>query len=286
MKANQKFKLLVSSLKEIYSEREARNIAIYVFREIFNINKTDLFLAESPELTQSDEKKFEEILKQLMTAKPVQYINNECTFLDLKLKISSDVLIPRPETEELVMLAVNSLFENNPKILDIGTGSGCIAIALKKLIPSSELTAIDVSQKALDIAKLNAGLNKVEINFIKLDMNDLRQLKINEKMDCIISNPPYVSKEDKEFMHKNVSGFEPEIALFAPDNDTLFFYKSILNSVPFILKKGGKIFFEINEKMAVEISNLLKQKGFTTVKIVRDLHSKERFVTGIFEKNY
>ena len=196
-------------------------------------------------------------LERLKTAEPVQYILGYAWFLDYKIKVNKDVLIPRPETEELV----TQLLYNNKKftgtILDIGTGSGCIAITIKRLLPEAKIFAVDVSAAALNVAKQNAKDNKCEINFIEDDILNPDFKKYPDKVDIIISNPPYISEKEKEEMHANVLKYEPHLALFT-DDDSLQFYKAILSFAKKKLKKQGELYLELNSEYAEAVFDLYR----------------------------
>lgn len=249
-----------------------------------------------PELEFSEEqiKKLEDILDQLKTGKPVQYILGTTEFYGLPFKVNPAVLIPRPETEELVEWALASvgsgqLAVGSKKfavggsqlaalhILDIGTGSGCIAISLKKNLPGANVSAIDISPEALATAKENAELNEVNVNFIEADILNNSEIE-TPNSEIIISNPPYVTLHDKTQMHSNVTDFEPHTALFVPENDPLIFYKAIAEFAVKNLAPGGLLFFEINESYGAETVELLKDKGFVNIELRKDMSGRDRMI--------
>jgi release factor glutamine methyltransferase len=220
-----------------------------------------------------------EICDELKTGKPIQYILGETSFYNCIIKVNNKTLIPRPETEELVDLVINENKGFPGRITDIGTGSGCIAIAIKKHIPDAKLTGIDISDEALEIAKYNAVLNNADVSFLKRDILN-PQPEYIPPAEIIVSNPPYVLESEKQFMKRNVFNFEPHIALFVPDEDPLLFYRALVNLLQKILLPEGKIYFEINEKKGEAICRLLESAGYSEVKIIKDINSKERFVKG------
>jgi release factor glutamine methyltransferase len=236
------------------------------------------------QLAESDRFKLLEILEQLKNGSPLQYILGETEFYDLKLKVNPSVLIPRSETEELIDWALITIREMNGetevlKILDIGTGSGCIPISIKKYIPLADISAVDISNTALNTAKKNAELNKTEINFIEDNiLNPIKQSLINTIYDVIISNPPYVRDSEKLEMHQNVLNHEPHTALFVPDDSALIFYDAIANFTLKNLKKNGFLFLEINENLGKETVELLIKKGFKTAELRQDMYGKDRMI--------
>jgi release factor glutamine methyltransferase len=220
-------------------------------------------------------------IKDLLKNKPLQYIIGETEFCDLKFKVNENVLIPRPETSELVHLITNrqqTTDNSQLTILDIGTGSGCIAISLAKQLPQSQVYALDISEKALCVAKDNAYINNVDITFIHDDILSLRN-KIETKFDIIVSNPPYVRDLEKAEMRDNVLNCEPHNALFVSDNDPLIFYRNILEFAKTHLKENGEVWFEINEYLGKEMTDLCLEMGFSNVNIYKDFREKERFLS-------
>ncbi len=237
----------------------------------------DLRLSESEMLT------FHFAVKDLLNNKPIQYIIGETEFCDLKFKVNENVLIPRPETSELVMNIVKRQKTKDKRqlsILDIGTGSGCIAISLAKRIPNSKVYAIDISEKALEVAKENAINNNVDVTFIHDDILSLKN-KIETKFDIIVSNPPYVRELEKADMRNNVLEWEPHNALFVSDDDPLIFYRSILEFAKTNLNQDGEIWFEINEYLGKEMTDLCKEYGFSKVDIFKDFRGKERIAKAV-----
>ena len=224
--------------------------------------------------------KFNYAIKELKKFKPLQYILGEADFYHLKFYVNEHVLIPRPETEELVHFIIHDNKMNAPAILDIGTGSGCIPIALKKNIPSAVVSSIDVSEKALNVANRNAKKNDVEILFILRDILDPLAILDQQllKYDIIVSNPPYICNAEKNKMDKNVLDYEPHLALFVNDNDPLLFYNVICDFALKMLKTNGKLYFEINQSLASETKDLLESKGFKNVELIKDLSNNYRIL--------
>jgi len=237
------------------------------------------------ELIESEISYLNNILERLLKHEPVQYVLGIADFCGLKFKVDKNVLIPRPETEELVYLAKKYLKSINQKstnqksrILDIGTGSGCIAISLKKNIPDAEVFATDISEEALNVAKENARINHVEINFFQDDILNSKIVNQKSKFKIIVSNPPYITEKEKALMDKNVLEFEPQQALFVADDDPLKYYKAIAQFAKINLKENGKLFLELNEQFACQTSELLAQVGFANIQIINDMQGKERFI--------
>lgn len=271
-------KLMLSN----YSTHESRAMLFILFEHYLNIDKIEY--AKNPEqrISESEMLKVHFAVKDLMMQKPIQYIIGETRFLDLRLFVTEDVLIPRPETEELVQFIIKSENVSNKKIaiLDIGSGSGCIAISLKKLL-NADVSAIDFSNEALVLAAKNASLNNTLVKFLQLDLLNEDQWGRLERYDLIVSNPPYVLESEKASMKKNVIDFEPPKALFVPDSDPLKFYKKIILLSQKHLCKNGRLYFEINEAFGKAVSDLLVAAEFQQVCIQKDINGKERFVLAI-----
>jgi release factor glutamine methyltransferase len=268
----------ISELVELYPPEEARNIAYLAFEKKLGVKKHKVLIEKDREIEVYIEKELMEILEELKTGKPIQYILGETEFCGLKFLVNGHVLIPRPETEELVYWIKENISPVS-EILDIGTGSGCIAVALKHFLPDAEVYALDLSEKALEVAKENTFINNCEINFIKKDilkdkLSDLPQF------DVIVSNPPYVTEMEKAQMHKNVLDFEPHSALFVPDDDPLLFYIRIVEIAKIKLNNECSLFFEVNEQYSTNVKNLLLEEGFRFVEVRKDLQGKERMVLG------
>lgn len=219
-----------------------------------------------------------EIVTEITNNKPIQYILGYTIFYELKIHVSKHVLIPRPETELMVDMVIRNMNRLHPAILDIGTGSGCIAIALKKHLPGARITAIDRYADALSVAERNAGLHHADIRFVELDFLRNPEAELTGRFDLIISNPPYVTHYEKKFMQGNVLDHEPPAALFVEDTDPLIFYRAIAGYAREHLKKAGDLWLEINEKFGPEMLDLFTGFGFSDCRILKDLQEKDRFI--------
>ena len=267
-------------LCSIYDKDEANAMILILFEHYFNISRVKMALEPGLRLSESEMLTFHFAVKDLLKNKPLQYIIGETEFCDLKFKVNESTLIPRPETSELVTKIVNGQQTTDNRqisILDIGTGSGCIAISLAKHIAGSKVYALDISEKALDTAKENAINNNVEVTFIHDDILSLRN-NIDTKFDIIVSNPPYVRELEKAEMRDNVLNWEPHTALFVSNNDPLIFYRTILEFAKTHLNENGEVWFEINEYLGKEMTELCKAMGFSDVEIHKDFRGKERVI--------
>lgn len=267
-------------LSEIYSEREVSTLFYLFAEEKFGFNKINLIRKFHEEILLEDEEIFEEIIVQLKSGKPFQQILGFTEFFGLRFFVNENVLIPRPETEELVEIAIseikNSKFKiTDLRIIDIGTGSGIIPITLKKYFPEAEIFAIDISEKALEIAKQNAKFHQAEINFIQ---QDYLNADLEGTFDVVISNPPYIATNEEAEIEHSVKDFEPKIALFSPTQDALVFYKKIAKDCENHLQESGIFFLEINQKLGKETLELFH--NFTEKNLMKDLSGNERFVIG------
>jgi release factor glutamine methyltransferase len=270
----------VKKLSPIYDEGEAESFFYLILEAKNQLKRIDLAL--NPDLVFS-EKEFEvwnAILEQLKREIPVQYLLGKTSFYGLEFEVNENVLIPRPETEELVDWILEnqkSKFDSQKvKILDIGTGSGCIAISLAKNLPNAEVFAIDVSEKALATAKNNTSLSKVEVNFINQNILETEDLK--QEFDIIVSNPPYVRNLEKEEIKRNVLDNEPHLALFVEDDDALIFYKKIAELAQKNLCSGGQLYFEINQYLGKEMISLLEKLNFKNIELRKDIYGNDRMV--------
>jgi release factor glutamine methyltransferase len=272
---NDAFAQFKQGLSGIYDAQEISSISMMVLTEVLNTSNGMIKAVGDRHLTFAQQNKIDNILAQLQTGKPLQYALGYAEFYGLKFLVNPATLIPRPETEELVRWVINSVTGDNLSILDIGTGTGCIAISLKKNLAGVQVSAMDVSVDALNTAKENAALNEVKINFIEADILNYQS---NNHYSVIVSNPPYVTLEDKKLMHRNVTDFEPHTALFVPENDPLIFYRVIADFALSNLENGGLLFFEINESLGKETAQLLVDKGFKDVEIRKDLSDRDRMI--------
>lgn len=266
-------KELTAVCEPIYGAQEASVIARMVLSERGGVSRAALIADPEAQMEVSD---FEQICKELSEHRPVQYILGHCEFCDLDFRVCEGCLIPRPETEELVY---NIRRHNGSarRILDIGTGSGCIAIALKKLLPGAEVTALDYSPEALEIARENATRLGADIAFVEGDALDLERF-VTGPCDVIVSNPPYIPQSEQKEMRRNVTDHEPHSALFVPDNDPLLFYRSIGRSARNLLSERGSLWFEVHEHYADQTAEMLRHIGYARVEILLDLNDKKRMV--------
>jgi release factor glutamine methyltransferase len=268
-------------LKTIYNAREAENISDWVFENATHLKKWERRENKNQELKENVENKIEKYLHQLLIHKPVQYVLNEAWFYKMKFFVDENVLIPRPETEELVEWIISDLKnENNSKptnIIDIGTGSGCIPIALKKELPHLNITAIDVNEKALAVANKNAENLNATIHFLQINFLDENEWKPLQSCDIIVSNPPYIPTSEKEILSKNVTDFEPAVALFVKNNDPYIFYKKISEFAKTHLNESGKIYVEVHEEYANDIKVIFENAGYLS-EIKKDIYGKNRMV--------
>jgi len=275
------YRNFIRDLQQIYSAHEAANITAMCFEKIAGITKSDVIKNPDFNLSEIHFKNLETSLSELLLHKPVQYVLGEAWFYKLKFKVDENVLIPRPETEELVNEVIDFIKESCfKKIIDIGTGSGCIPIAIKKTFPDSTVTAIDIDENAIAVAIENASIIQTEINFFQINFLDPANWNLFEKFDVIISNPPYIPFSEKEMIDKNVTNYEPHLALFVPNEKPLVFYEAIALFSKTHLTENGKIFMEVHENLAKEVSDLFSQHQFKT-EIKKDIFEKERMVMAI-----
>lgn len=270
-------KIFHQQLKEIYIENEIDSLFFIALEYVTSISKIEYILQKEEEISEEKLIKLKFILEKLTKNKPVQYITRKAYFYGLNFYVNEKVLIPRQETNELVDWVLMSVTHSKPiKILDIGTGSGCIAITLKKNLPLSEVFAIDISNEAIQVAQKNANDNEVEINFLQKNILEINDLKSN--FDIIISNPPYVRELEKLEMAPNVLDNEPHLALFVPDNNPLLFYEKITEIALKNLTKDGMLFFEINQYLSEETKKMIENKGFKNVTLRKDLQENYRMI--------
>lgn len=265
-------------LLDFYPSTEVESFVAIIFSYTCNMSKTDMIVNRDRTVTPNETSEIENIVERLTKYEPIQYILGEAYFYGLLFKVDKSVLIPRGETEELVDMIINKNEITNPKIIDIGTGSGCIAIALKNNIKGAEVWACDISNSALKTAQTNANHNNVDIKFIQCDILAMEQVTDFPKFDIIVSNPPYIAQSERCSMPQNVLGYEPMTALFVPDNDPLLFYRNIGLFAKKHLKNGGKLYFEINEAFGEETVELLSSIGFQAPILYRDINGKNRMI--------
>ena len=269
--------MLSDNLQIIYTYREANYIARMAIENISNKSITDILVNTFLEIDDDSLIKFNNISKRLLLGEPIQYVIGEHEFFNLKLIVNKNVLIPRPETEELVDIVLKNHLDEGLNILDIGTGSGCIALALKKHLKNAKVFAIDVSQEALNTACKNAEVNKLDVNFSKADILH-EEYNLPQTIDIVISNPPYIPPSEKNLMHKNVTDFEPNLALFVSEDDPIIFYKRILKLASKHQNKKMKVYFELNDRFCEHVVKYAHEVGFSNVQVMMDLQGKNRFL--------
>lgn len=271
---------LDQELGELYDQNEISSLSRIIIRTISVPGELHQFYDPRTRLSEEQSMRIVEITSELRTGKPFQYVTGETEFYNCIIKVTPAVLIPRPETEELVDLIIKENRNFSGEIIDFGTGSGCIAIALAKNIPLSKVTGADISEEALNIAETNARINNTEVNFEKNDI--LNYCPGNDHLaGIIVSNPPYVRNSEKSQMKGNVLDFEPAGALFVDDSDPLIYYRAILGIAKKRLDKSGKIYFEINEGLGMEMEELIDSFGYTGIRIIKDLNGRNRIATAI-----
>lgn len=268
----------------VYDANESRAIARIIFMDLFDLTPVD-FILKNHTFSESQIIELYKAIKKLKEYMPVQYITGKACFRNLVLEVNTDVLIPRPETEELVQWIIDDnkgKVEKNKRIWDIGTGSGAIAISLAAEIQNSEVWASDISEGALAVAGRNAESHDAKVHFIRHDI--LYEVVPSEKFDIIVSNPPYVRESEKNLMQPNVLEYEPYLALFVPDTDPLLYYRALANAATQALVSGGRLYVEINEALGKETMEILQSAGFKDVVVRKDLNGKERFAEGVVSR--
>jgi release factor glutamine methyltransferase len=281
MTLNEARTILTKELKKVYDQDELRNIIELVLEKITGLPRIEQVKSKVPYLTCTQLEDIDSITERLKKNEPVQYVLGEAWFAGMKFKVNKNVLIPRPETEELVDWIVKEALSNELRamsIIDIGTGSGCIPITLKKKLPNIDVTAIDVCSEALFTATENAMEHNVDINFILLDFLDEEKWNELGSFDIIVSNPPYVKQSEKDSMHDRVTSFEPHLALFVPDNDALLFYRKLSDFAIKHLNINGNLFVELNEALGNDAVSLFRSTGFTDVQLKKDMQGKDRMI--------
>lgn len=284
----------LEELSSLYDEKEIESFFYLTLEKLHQKKRIDLALQPDLSMDETQLTQWETVLTELKTYKPIQYILGETEFYGLPFLVNENVLIPRPETEELVELIINNEKKEKREkakvnILDIGTGSGCIPISLKKNLPSAEVFAIDVSPNALEVAQKNAEINRVEVNFIEANilLTDslalpTRNSQLATTFDIIVSNPPYVRNLEKAEINPNVLEFEPHLALFVEDNDALLFYRKITELAKNHLSENGKLYFEINQYLGKETVALVESYGFKNVLLLKDIYGNDRMISASY----
>lgn len=273
----QQINYIISELRGFYPEDELRELAYWILEESTGMTRTEILFGCKDTKKNVYAQEIEVILQKLRAHEPIQYVFGHTEWMGLDLRVTPATLIPRPETAELVEWVLHVADKNKPlRVLDIGTGSGCIAIALKKAAPNWQVTGLDISHEALDVAKENAVRNNVAIHWQQADILSLCSLPM---VDIIVSNPPYICEKEKVDMQARVLDYEPAKALFVPDNDPLLFYRKIAS-----LKGAPILFFEINEAYGEQVCSMLRTIGYTNVELKKDMYGKTRMVFGRLTK--
>jgi len=271
-------KSLTTQLIPLYGDREAAIITDWVLENLSGWKKIDRILHRSETLPAQTLSVYQRYTRELLTHRPVQYVLHEGWFAGMKLYVDENVLIPRPETEELVEWVLSATPSSLHTILDVGTGSGCIAIALAKKLPPSQIHACDLSLKALEIARRNAASQNTPIKFHELDFLNPAAWNDFPAITCLVSNPPYIPLNERTQMATHVTGFEPGQALFVPDNDALLFYRALSRFACQLMPRGSQLFVEIHEEMGEQVPNLFRSAGLGDVILRKDLQGKDRMV--------
>ncbi len=271
------FQQLIDSLSSLYEEGEAKSIARIIFEDAFR------YYSHQPDRPLSDlqQQQLKDMQDRLLMGEPVQYILGQADFYGYKFKVNTSVLIPRQETEELVFLMLETLKKEDQqgkRLLDIGTGSGCIPVVMKKKCPEMEVWGMDVSDHALAVAQENARLNEVDVRFIKTDILQQNSWEKLPLFDLLVSNPPYIPEVEKKLMEKNVLDYEPELALFVKNEDPLLFYRTIARFSLKHLQPGGWLFFETNAFNAERVVEILETTGLAAIEKHQDMHGKDRMI--------
>lgn len=271
---------ITQTLQPLYDEREAAAVAyVYVCAKL-GMERYEISLRGNELVDESLEAGIQRDIERLAEGCPVQYVLGETEFYGLPFEVSPAVLIPRQETEELVQMVAEQGKGRGVSIWDVGTGSGCIAVSLAKLLPDAQVFATDISEEALSVARRNAHRNGVEVTFARHDMRDAEHLPFGDRrFDIIVSNPPYIPASDRNSMHRNVTDYEPSLALFVPDDDALWCYDAVARLGRLALNPGGKIYVETYHDFHKGLTALFQQSGFMNVQSIRDLNGRLRFVS-------
>ncbi|HVK97190.1 MAG TPA: peptide chain release factor N(5)-glutamine methyltransferase, partial [Flavisolibacter sp.] len=295
MKISEAERFLKQELQKIYEDPEAFNIAGFIVEEITAFQKAERIAKKDALLTSEQQQQLHALLERLQQHEPLQYALGKAWFYGLPFFVNPSVLIPRPETEELVdwiindvkELQVDDVFEKAAteadktkqlKIIDVGTGSGCIALSLKHAMPKAEVWGCDISDEALNVARRNGSALDIRVDFQGVNFLDIAQQKALPTVDIVVSNPPYVPLKDKEQMNKNVVDHEPHLALFVPDNDALVFYKAVVEFGKHRLYDNGLIYMEIHEELAEDVVTLFTKNGYVDIEVKKDMQGKERMI--------
>jgi len=270
---------IAGELSGIYPEHEINALTSIIIKTVLRTSGLHSLAMPESHVLQKHVHEIGRICRELKKGRPLQYILGETSFYNCSIKVTGDTLIPRPETEELVDLVIKENKAFRGSILDIGTGSGCIAIALSVNLPGTDVTGTDISEEALAVAHDNAMLNEAKVKFIKSDILK-PDIELFGSIDIIVSNPPYIRKSEKTLMNRNVLDYEPHFALFVPDDSPLIFYRAICDFAEHILVPGGKLYLEINEAMGKKMTDLLLTYKYTDIELIKDINSRDRIIKG------
>lgn len=271
--------LFQQELTSIYDKDEIKALFLFTVEEMFGLKRATYPLKKEDIVTEKDAERFDEILRELKKNKPIQYIFNKATFYGESFEVNESVLIPRPETEELVDLILKQhSAQAGLHIMDIGTGSGCIPIILSKYLPGAHVTSMDISKEAIATARKNAGQLNAPVQFINADIFEWDYIFSEQQYDIIVSNPPYITPQEKASMQQNVLAFEPELALFIEDSAPLIFYDVISSFALKHLAPKGDLYFEINQYLGPQTKELIEKKGFRPVKLLKDINGADRMI--------
>ena len=273
----------INSLEGLYPIEELKSFFYLLAGKYLNLSRINIALQLNNELTHEEQSSFYKAVDRLRNHEPIQYILGETEFFGMPITVNKQVLIPRPETEELVSWIIEDIDKNEATILDVGTGSGCIAISLAKKLNNAVVSAIDISTRAIEVAKKNTLINNVNIEFSRVDVLNFEadldlHHKWESKFDIIVSNPPYVRMQEKKLMKLNVIDHEPDIALFVEDDDPLLFYRKISQLSKQYLRHNGTLYLEINEYLGLEMEKMLNKAGFKHVLLKKDMFGKNRMI--------
>lgn len=279
------YKNILSTLGNLYSPEESESLARLLLEFVLGIPYHRILMKEDIPITTEKTEQIKEITQRLLQSEPIQYVLGKAYFYGLSFRVNHSTLIPRPETEELVELILSDYRRNEPSsLLDIGTGSGCIALSLAKYLPESQVLGIDISEEALEVAKENARLLTIpNCSFRQMDILSVKDVTSfpESPFDCIVSNPPYIMEKEKNAMDKNVLEYEPENALFVPDDDPLLFYRRIARLGKVLIKPNGHIYFEINAQCGVAMKMMMDEEGYKEIELIRDLSGNDRIIKAL-----
>lgn len=265
------------SVAPLYDHPEPVAVAERICADLYGFDRFGMTLMPSAEVEGFDEEAFEQVCKRLAEGCPVQYVVGHTEFCDLRFAVREGVLVPRPETEQLVRLVAEKHPNSGVRLMDIGTGSGAIAVSLAKLIEGARVTAVDVSEDALAVASENAAANDAKVEFVRADIFAYEPTP--ESLDVVVSNPPYIPESERSQMARNVVGYEPSLALFVPDHSPIMFYERIADVARATLVAGGALYFEVHERYASEVAECLVCRGFVEVEVIEDFFFKPRIVS-------